>query len=372
MALPAFYRSLPKNRGGKRPGPCFGRPIEGSDVFQNRNKETETMKLILGVDGGQTATKTVVGDEHGTILAQSSGGPSNHTEEPGGPERLERVVLGTIRDALATMHISNPEEQTFAAACFGMTGETDIKARILKRIIRAEHLTVVHDSVNALAGATAGQVGIIVIGGTGSVARGINEQGEEARVGGWTHMFGDEGSAYWIGRAAVRALLAEYDRMGPKTLLTPMLFEQLAVTSPYKLIEKYYAGTFTRDHLAGLSMQVDEAARQGDKVAQEILRQAGHELAQYARAVVALLFPHPQDPAHRVSGQKFLVCYAGGVFKSNLLVKSFTNSVTSSDRRAEVRPALLPPVLGSLLLAYRAGGVKLPNSAVSDWTKTAA
>lgn len=329
------------------------------------------MKLFLGVDGGQTATQTVMADENGNLLARSSGGPSNHTEEPGGPERLERVVLATIREALATMHISNPEEHTFTSACFGMTGETAIKTRILERIVRTEHLSVVHDSVNALAGATAGQPGIIVIGGTGSVARGINTQGKEARVGGWTHLFGDEGSAYWIGRAAVRATLAEYDRMGPKTVLTPMLFEPLAVTSPYQLIEKYYAGSLTRDHLAGLSVQVDEAAQQGDKMAQEILREAARELAQYARAVIALIFPHSDDPSHRTSEQKFLVCYAGGVFKSEILLKGFIDSVTRSDRRAEVRPALLPPVLGSLLLAYRAAGVEPPRSAVASWTKTA-
>jgi N-acetylglucosamine kinase-like BadF-type ATPase len=330
------------------------------------------MRLFLGVDGGQTATKTVVGDEHGTILAQSSGGPSNHTEEPGGPERLERVVLATIREALASIHISSPDEHEFAAACFGMTGETDIKTRILKQIVRAEHLAVVHDSVNALAGATAGQPGIIVIAGTGSVARGLNGQGGEARVGGWGHQFGDEGSAYWIGRAAVRATLAEYDRMAPKTMLTPMLFERLSVTSPYQLTEKYYAGTLSRDHLAGLSVWVDEAARQGDKVAQEILWDAGRDLARFAQAVTALVFPRSDDAAHRVSELKFLVCYAGGAFQSQFVLASFSDSVSDSDRRAEVRPALLPPVLGSLLLAYRSAGIELPRNAVSSWTKSTA
>jgi N-acetylglucosamine kinase-like BadF-type ATPase len=331
------------------------------------------MRLFLGVDGGQTATQTVVADENGTILAQSSGGPSNHTEEPGGPERLERVVLETIHEALAAINIANPNEQKFESACFGMTGETDIKTRILRRIIHAEHLLVVHDSVNALAGATAGQPGIIVIAGTGSVARGINEKGEEARVGGWGHMFGDEGSAYWIGRAAVRATLAEFDRMAPKTMLTPMLFERLSVTSPYQLTEKYYSGALSRDHLAGLSVWVDEAARQDDdKVAQRILRDAGRDLARFAQSVIALVFPHFSDAAHRASEVKFFVCYAGGAFKSEFLLSSFTDAVSGSDRRAEVHAALLPPVLGSLLLAYRAAGVELPRNAVSSWTKTAA
>lgn len=329
------------------------------------------MRLFLGVDGGQTATKTVVGDEHGTIVAQSSGGPSNHTEEPGGPERLERVVLATIREALTQLHISNPNEHTFAAACFGMTGETDIKTRILKRIVRTEHLKVIHDSVNALAGATAGEPGIIVIAGTGSVARGINEQGEEARVGGWGHQFGDEGSAYWIGRAAVRATLAEYDRMAPKTILTSMLFERLSVTSPYQLTEKYYAGALSRDHLAGLSVWVDEAARMGDKVALEILRDAGRDLAHFAQAVIALVFPRFGDAARRTLDLKFLVCYAGGVFKCEFVLTSFRDSVSNGDRRAEVRPALYPPALGSLLLAYRAAGIDVPPNAMRGWVTSA-
>ncbi|HET9177255.1 MAG TPA: BadF/BadG/BcrA/BcrD ATPase family protein [Terriglobia bacterium] len=329
------------------------------------------MKLFLGVDGGQTATRTVVGDEHGAIVAQSSGGPSNHTEEPGGPERLERVVLATIRDALASIHFSNTDEHTFAASCFGMTGETDIKTRILKRIVRTEHLRVVHDSVNALAGATAGAPGIIVIAGTGSVARGVNAQGEEARVGGWGHQFGDEGSAYWIGRAAVRAALAEYDRMAPETILTPMLFERLSVSSPYELTERYYAGSLSRDHLAGLSVWVDEAAQQGDKVAQEILRDAGRDLARFAQVVISLVFPPSADTGRRASGPEFPVCYAGGAFQSELVLASFSESVSSGELRAEVRAALLPPVLGSLLLAYRDAGVDLPVSALQQWIQLA-
>lgn len=330
------------------------------------------MKLFLGVDGGQTATKIVVGDEHGTILTQTSGGPSNHTEEPGGPERLERVVLSTIREALASIHVSNPDEHEFAAACFGMTGETNIKTTILNRIVHAGRLSVVHDSVNALAGATAGHPGIIVIAGTGSVARGINAQGEEARVGGWGHMFGDEGSAYWIGREAVRATLADYDRMAPKTILTPMLYERLAVKSPYQLTEKYYAGTLSRDHLAGLSVWVDEAARQDDKIAQDILRRAGQHLASYAQAVITLVFYRPEYGVQKATSLKFLVCYSGGVFQSEFVLNSFREHVSAGDRRAEVRSSMLPPVLGSLLLAYRSAGIEFPLEAVTKWTKTTA
>ncbi len=326
------------------------------------------MKLFLGVDGGQTATRTVVGDEQGRVVAHSSGGPSNHTEEPGGPERLERVILSTIREALTSIHIPDPALHKFAAACFGMTGETDIKARILKQIVHTERLSVVHDSVNALAGATAGQPGIIVIAGTGSVARGINAEGEEARVGGWGHQFGDEGSAYWIGREAVRATLAQHDRTGPKTILTSMLFDRLSVSSAYDLMARYYSGEFSRDHLAGLSSWVNEAAESGDAVARGILQKAGMDLAQFALQIASLLFFPRADARHLTQGAAgLLVCYTGGVFGSEQVLSSFTEHVQKDDPEAEVRPALLLPVFGSLLLAYRAAGMTIPPDVCTRW-----
>lgn len=325
------------------------------------------MKLFLGVDGGQTTTKAVVGDERGAILARATGGPSDHTEEPGGPERLERVARVTIGQALAAGGRSSDRFE-FEGACFGMTGETEIKQRVLERFVRTPHLSVVHDSVNALEGATGGEPGLIVIAGTGSVARGRNAEGQDYRVGGWGHLFGDEGSGYWIGREAIRATLAEFDRTGQSTQLTPMLFERLGVTSAYQLMGQYYSGVFSREHLAGLAVWVNEAAKAGDFVAAQILRTAGRDLARFAGAILSKLFPSAisaSEPKGTSGGP--LVCYAGGVFKSRLVRESFAEAIRKEYPRAEVQLPFLPPVLGSLLLAYRAAGFAIPRARLSDW-----
>jgi N-acetylglucosamine kinase-like BadF-type ATPase len=47
---------------------------------------------------------------------------------------------------------------------------------------------------------------VVVIAGTGSAAFGWNGE-SQARAGGHGFLLGDEGSAYWIGRAAARAAL---------------------------------------------------------------------------------------------------------------------------------------------------------------------
>ncbi|MBZ5702584.1 MAG: ATPase [Acidobacteriia bacterium] len=323
------------------------------------------MKLFLGVDGGQSTTKVVLGDAEMRIVAQSTGGPSNHTEEPGGPERLERVVRETVASALAAIKAPHIGECEFAAACFGMTGEVVIKRRILESFIRTPHLSVVHDSVNALIGATAGAPGINVIAGTGSVASGVNAEGRESRVGGWGYTFGDEGSAYFIGKAAVSAVSAEEDGMGPKTALTAILLGRLGVDSASALRAHYYAGTWPREHLAGLAGWVNEAAEGGDAVALRILQHAGKDLAGFAGILLDRLFP--AAPSAQAGANRPLVCCSGGVFQSRAVMSAFQETIRNKRPEAETRPALLPPVLGSLLMAYRAAGVQVSEKTYLDW-----
>ncbi len=326
------------------------------------------MKLFLGVDGGQTTTKVVLGDEQGKLLACAIGGASNHTEEPGGPERLEKVVRSAVQQVLQTIHVRSLEGTEFAAACFGMTGETEIKHEIIRRTIRTRHLSVVHDSVNALAGATAGEPGLIVLAGTGSVARGRNAEGRELRVGGWGHLFGDEGSAYWISREAIRAILAEFDLLGEKTRLSQIFLARLGVASGYELMANYYSGFRSREHMAGLAIWVNEAAEAGDIVAEEILRRAGVELARFALGILSLLFVVAASQADLGdNSRRPLVCYAGEVFRSDFVLSSFGETILKGYPQAQIRAALLPPVLGSLLLAYRAGGIEISKEVSRGW-----
>ncbi len=316
------------------------------------------MNFYLGVDGGQTATKGVLADEQGGILALASAGPSNHTEEPGGPERLRNAVASLLSDLWSGARMIPEAGGGFAAACFGMTGERAIKRRLLEEIISTPNLSVVHDSVNALSGAMAGEPGVVVIAGTGSVARGVNSNGQEMTEGGWGHLFGDEGSAYWIGREAVRAAASETGSCGRKTLITRLLFERLGVASAHQLMAKYYAGQWSHAHLAGLSRWVGEGAESGDEVACAILANAGGQLAQLASTLIMHLFQGAAAP--RVS-------YTGGVFESRFVLSAFRQSLLNQCPTAQIHPPLLSPVLGSLLLAYRSAGIEISRETLKSW-----
>src|SRR3990170_4420420 len=116
------------------------------------------------------------------------------------------------------------------AICLGIAGvdrEDDhtVIRGIMKRIGLKARILIVNDALVALEAGTPGQPGIVIISGTGSIAYGRNAAGEAARSGGWGHVLGDEGSGYWIGRAALRAVLRAADRRGPPTVLTRMLLK---------------------------------------------------------------------------------------------------------------------------------------------------
>ena len=50
------------------------------------------MALFLGVDGGQSSTEALIGDEAGRVLGTGLGGPCNHVGAAEGREKLARAV----------------------------------------------------------------------------------------------------------------------------------------------------------------------------------------------------------------------------------------------------------------------------------------
>src|SRR5436309_10798827 len=99
------------------------------------------MKLFLGVDGGQSGTAAVIGDETGRVLGAGEAGPCNHAAAGEGRAKLERAVTGCVAAACAQAGL-DPATVAFEAACFGMSGGPEYKEEILAAALRARRLVV--------------------------------------------------------------------------------------------------------------------------------------------------------------------------------------------------------------------------------------
>ena len=305
------------------------------------------MRLFLGVDGGQSSTKAVIGDETGRILGSGSGGPCNHAGAGEGRARLERGVGDAVNQACQSAGL-DPASVGFEAACFGMSGGPEDKEAILARILRAKTLIVTTDAVIALSGATETGQGIIVIAGTGSIAFGRNTENRTARAGGWGYVFGDEGGGFDIVRHTLRAALRMEEGWGPPTALRQALLHATASRDANHALHRFYADDWPRARIAALAPLVEAAAAEGDAVALKILRNAAQELALLAAAVRSQLW----NPGELVE-----VAHIGGAFRSPPLLERF-RMLVELERGNHCGPPIRGPAEGALLEAYRAAELK--------------
>ncbi|HEX4954949.1 MAG TPA: BadF/BadG/BcrA/BcrD ATPase family protein [Thermoanaerobaculia bacterium] len=287
------------------------------------------MPFVLGIDAGGTKTVGLLADGEGKVQAQMRAGGANLRVH--GELAVEKVLYEVI-DALA------PAEP-LAAVCLGMAGvdrpeEKDLVHEMLRRLGLRRSVRVENDAFVALVAGAPEKVGIVVVAGTGSIAYGVDPSGRTARSGGWGYLLGDEGSAFWLGHAAVRQGIRAVDGRGPGTSLYDRICRKLGVAEPAGLVAWFYDQGDTRTRVAELASVVEEAATDGDEAASALLDQAAQHLARAARAVARQLsFPEP-----------YRVVLSGGVFRAcPSLFRRIQGSLdlpSAQVVRLEVEPAL--------------------------------
>lgn len=257
-------------------------------------------RYVVGLDAGGTKTVGLLADGDGRVLTKARGGGANLLVH--GELAVEKVVFQVIEDLDAPEPID--------AVCLGIAGadrpgEAELLHAMMRRLGLRRSVKVVNDAHVALvAGAPAGR-GIVVIAGTGSIAYGVGEDGATARSGGWGYLLGDEGSAYWLGHAAVRLGIRAADGRGRPTTLYDRVCAKLGLRDPQALVAWFYDPDLSRYRVAGLASLVEEAAAEGDRAADKLLDQAASHLASAARSVARQL----------VFAEGYPLVLSGGVFK---------------------------------------------------------
>ena len=176
---------------------------------------------VLGIDGGGTRTTGIVADEHGNVHMHAVTGRSNPNTLQ--QAEFEEVICGLVKE----LKRQNNAIFTQVSVCFaGIAGvgesgrDVEVAALLARELPAGTKVIVRNDAFNALYSGTLGGPGIVQIAGTGAVTLGINENGEVARSGGWGYLFDDEGSGFYLGNEALKAVFRFYDDRGPATSLT--------------------------------------------------------------------------------------------------------------------------------------------------------
>jgi N-acetylglucosamine kinase-like BadF-type ATPase len=306
---------------------------------------------VLGIDAGGTKTVCLLADDSGRVVAEARRGGANL--QAVGELEVEKVLHDVMEEALGDRAIVP------AAICLGIAGvdrpdDSAIVRAIMKRIGYKARVLIVNDALVALEAGAPGAPGVVVISGTGSICYGRNGKGEAARSGGWGYVLGDEGSGYWIGRAALRAVLREADKRGPRTMLTALLLEHFGVTQAQGLIHAVYHGTLKPSAIGALAKSVQLAFSEGDDVAAGILRGAAMELEASALAVGRRL---------DLVGQPFAFVLSGGIFRAvPWLLQELERRLTAAAPGSVVRRLDREPATGAVAFALQEarGGARLP------------
>lgn len=308
---------------------------------------------LLGLDGGGTKTLALLADENGNLLARGLGGPSNYNAV--GFEAACAAIETAIAQALSfastsaeNIRLSAPPAvpSSVASLCLGLAGagrpndRARFQAWAAGRFPGAKIQVVSDAEILLAAGAPTGPA-LALICGTGSIVYGRTQNGELLRAGGWGYLFGDEGSGFALGAAALRAVMRAHDGRGPATLLTSLILQRCGLTDPQNLVQRIYAAETPRAEIASLSDLVEQAASQKDPVALALLNEAARELAEMTQAVYRKLGNLPVP----------LALTGGVLLNSAHLAAQFHQACQTLGLCFSTIQSVHEPALGAVLLA---------------------
>jgi N-acetylglucosamine kinase-like BadF-type ATPase len=302
------------------------RPVIGPD----RLPASEAAR-VLAVDGGQSSIRIRHSERREAV-------------EIGGVSRLEGDVVGRVAGAI-TQGWRDLGSALVDRCVLGLTtAPTDELTRLrlcqlLAAATGAPEVWLTDDAVTAHAGALSLDWGVSLSVGTGVACLAAPRVGRPRILGGHGYLLGDEGGAFWIGRAAVAAILRAYEGRGPATALAVPVAAHFGGLDD--LAERIHSLPRPVDATAKLAPEVLATAEAGDDVAITIVASATEELT----ALIAAAVEHATEAEGKVP-----VALGGRLVQAGLLRQRLEERLERDVPAASPRGADAAPLDGALLL----------------------
>lgn len=318
-------------------------------------------QFFLGADLGATKTHVLIADELGQLKGFGEAGPGNH--ESVGYEGFQANLQDAVNQALNAARLT-PDQITgsgFGIAGYDWPSERTHMLAVLDTLKLSGKLELVNDTeLGLLVGSPRGW-GVTVVSGTGCNCCGWDAtRSHFGRVTGGGVACGEFAGASELMFMASRALAYEWTGRGPATALTKVFVQKYGVKDLTELLQNFITNELELDPAdARLVFQV---AAEGDPVALGLIRWAGQELAELAKAVIKQLKFEALDFDLVLIGSMF----AGGP----LLIDPMKEAVLTYAPHANFIRAEEPPVIGAVLLGMQAAGIKAEPQIRANLIKT--
>ena len=281
----------------------------------------------IGIDGGGTKTKFDLFDSDKNSIASITM-PTIHPAQASFKEAVS--VLNTAKEKL----LANINDSDYVLKVGAGLGGYGINADYRKKLEDEfsavfDEFKLYSDAYAAMLGALAGEDGILMIAGTGSIA--LAKVGDETfRCGGFGYRYGDEGSAYSIGKALISRALKEADGRSDKSIISDLVADYFDGIG-FNIIA---TSDFSRDKIAGLAAVASKYVDISESV-RDIFFAAASEISLHIRAI----------GKNFESGKRIRLSYIGGVFKSEYILEC----IKEMNQGIELVAPIYTPEKGSIL-----------------------
>ena len=281
----------------------------------------------IGIDGGGTKTKFDLFDSDKNSIASITM-PTVHPAQASFKE-----VVSVLTDAKEKL-LANINDSDYVLKVGAGLGGYGINADYRKKLEDEfstvfEEFKLYSDAYAAMLGALAGEDGILMIAGTGSIA--LAKVGDETfRCGGFGYRYGDEGSAYSIGKALISRALKEADGRLDKSIISDLVMNYFDNIG----INMVATSDFSRDKIAGLAAAASKYVENSESV-RDIFLAAAKEISLHIKAI----------GKNFESGKRIRLSYIGGVFKSEYIIEC----IKEMNQGIELVAPIYPPEKGSIL-----------------------
>lgn len=286
-----------------------------------------TKTYYIGIDGGGTKTKFDLFDSDKNSIASISM-PTVHPAQTNFKEAVS--VLNTAKEKLL-VNINDSDYVLKVGAGLGGYGiNADYRKKLEDEFSAVfDEFKLYSDAYAAMLGALAGEDGILMIAGTGSIA--LAKVGDETfRCGGFGYRYGDEGSAYSIGKALISRALKEEDGRLDKSIVSDLVLNYF----DYIGFNMIATSDFSRDKIAGLAAAASKYV-DGSESVRDIFLAAAKEISLHIKAIGKKF----------ETGKKIKVSYIGGVFRSEYI----RECIKEMNQGIELVAPIYPPEKGSIL-----------------------